>query len=99
MSRRSRDQAKADLNSCLNAGRVVYTRHFREELANDGLTMQDVLTVCRAGAVIDEAEPDIRTGAWKYRIEGLTVERESVAVVFSFRPEDHAVCITVFKRR
>ena len=42
-------------------------------------------------------ERDIKTGDWKYRIEGLTADRRRVAVVFAFRQEK-AVFITVFTR-
>jgi hypothetical protein len=42
-------------------------------------------------------EKDIRTGEWKYRIEGFTAERRPIAVVFSFR-SDATVFITVFER-
>jgi hypothetical protein len=42
-------------------------------------------------------EKDIKTGTWKYRIEGVTADRRQVAVVFTFRLEQ-AVFITVFER-
>ena len=42
-------------------------------------------------------EVDIRSGEWKYRIEGVTIEGVGVAVVFTFR-EGRVVFITVFKR-
>lgn len=90
-----RDSAKRELLARLSGGRVVYTRHFRDELRNDGLTMQDVLTVCRAGAIRRQAEIDLKTGLWKYRIEGSSDGRR-LAVVFTFR-EDGAVFITVFE--
>ena len=92
----SRDRAKAKLNRCLEDGTVVYTQHFRDDLAIDDLTMEDVLAVCRSGAVIMEPEEDIRTGHWKYRMEGTTADLRRVAMVFTFRPE-LAVCITVFE--
>jgi hypothetical protein len=56
-----------------------------------------VLTVCRSGALVMSPEKDIRTGDWKYRIEGSTVERRDVAVVFCLKP-GAAVFITVFER-
>ena len=59
--------------------------------------MQDVLVVCRSGAIVMAPEKDIRTGQWKYRIEGINLERRRVAVVFTFRAES-AVLITVFER-
>ncbi len=76
---------------------MIYTKHFRDELVNDDLTMKDVLAVCKSGAVIMEPEKDIKTGKWKYRIEGITADRRQVAVVFTFR-SDLAVFITVFDR-
>jgi hypothetical protein len=42
-------------------------------------------------------EQDIKTGQWKYRIEGTNADECRVAVVFTFRHEQ-AVFITVFKR-
>lgn len=93
----TKDQAKAALNSCLEDGAVVYTRHFRDELANDDLTMEDVLVVCRSGAIVRVPETDIRTGEWKYRIEGSTAEHRQIAVVFCIRP-GATVFITVFER-
>ncbi len=93
-----KDQAKAKLNACIEDGVVTYSRHFREELANDDLSMQDVLRVCNSGAVTMAPELDIKTGRWKYRIEGLTADRRRVAVVFTFRP-GQAVLITAFERK
>lgn len=93
----SNECAKAQLNECIENGYVIYSRHFKEELVADGLTMQDVQVVCRSGAVASPPEPDIRTGQWKYRIEGLTPERIRVAVIFTFRTE-RGVLITVFRR-
>ncbi len=75
----------------------MYTRHFREELANDDLTMGDVLTVCKSDSVVAAPDKDIKTGQWKYRIEGLTADRRKIAVVFTFRVE-RADFITILKR-
>ena len=75
----------------------MYSRHSREELANDHLTTVDVLAICKSGAIVMSPERDIKTGDWKYRIEGLTADRRNVAVVFTFRPAQ-AVFITVFER-
>jgi Domain of unknown function (DUF4258) len=93
----SKDRAKAKLNLCLEEGVVLYSRHFREELARDDLTRGDVLTVCRSGMIVMAAEKDIKTGDWKYRIEGMTADRRQIAVVFTFQSE-LAVLITVFAR-
>jgi hypothetical protein len=76
---------------------VIYTRHFREELANDDLTMEDVLRVCKSGAIVMSPEKDIKTGHWKYRIEAVTAGGRQIAAVFCLRP-DAGVFITVFER-
>ena len=94
----SKDQAKVQLNLCLNDGFVSYTKHFKEELFNDGLTMEDTLAICRDGLIVRVPEKDIKTGDWKYRIEGCTADRESVAIVFTLKAVLKAVLITVFKR-
>lgn len=59
--------------------------------------MQDVLAICKSGAVVMAPGKDIKTGQWKYRIEGITADRRKVALVFAFRLE-RAVFITVFER-
>jgi hypothetical protein len=94
----SKGQAKAQLNQCIDDGVVHYTRHFREELAKDNLTTEDILSICKSGAIIMAPEKDIKTGDWKYRIEGITVDGDRVALVFVLKPELKAVFITVFKR-
>lgn len=92
------NQAKAQLNLCLDDGFVIYTRHFKQELASDGLTMEDVLAVCHSGVILMAPEKDIKTGDWKYRIEGYTADQEDVALIFTLKPERKAVFITAFKR-
>ncbi|MDP3001104.1 MAG: DUF4258 domain-containing protein [Bryobacterales bacterium] len=86
------------MNLRLDDGLVIYTRHFKQELASDGLTMEDVLAVCRSGVILMAPEKDIKTGDWKYRIEGCTADHENVALVFALKPEREAVFITAFKR-
>lgn len=77
---------------------LFVTLHFREELQNDGLTIVDVEAVCRSGAVVQEPEPDIRTGCWKYHLEAVTADSSRMAVMFTFVERLNAVMITVFRR-
>ena len=72
---------------------MIYSRHFRDELADEDLSMEDVLAACRSGAIVISPEKVIKTGSWKYGIEGSTAERRHIAVVFCLRP-DAAVVIT-----
>ena len=54
------DRAKAQLNRCLDEGTVIYSRHFKDELANDDLTTEDILAVCRSGAIVMAPEKTSR---------------------------------------
>jgi hypothetical protein len=46
--------------------------------------------------IYDPPEPDIKTGEWKYRVEGYEPGDKWVAVVFSFKTPDRAFLITIF---
>jgi hypothetical protein len=84
------------MRRCLGFGEVVPSKHFRDELAGDDLTIEDAWTVLRSGNIYDAPEPDIRTGEWKYRMEGYTPDGQWLAIVFCFRTRGRAFLITVF---
>jgi hypothetical protein len=81
---------------CLEDGFVTYSKHFREELENDRLDDSDALYVLKHGHIYREPEQDIKTGEWKYRIDGRTLENQEIAVVFCFKRADRCFLITVF---
>ena len=95
----SRAEATDLVRNCLSAGRVISGKHFREELANEGLDIFDAYNVLRMGIILHEPEPDIRSGDWKYRIEGTDLEGKPLAVVFCFKDEATGFLITVFSMR
>jgi hypothetical protein len=64
----------------LEEGEVVPTKHFRAELANESVTFEDAWIVLRSGSIYDEPEQDIKTGDWKYRIEGYEPEGKWMAI-------------------
>ena len=49
----SRDDAKVELNKCIEGGRLVFTNHFDQELIADALTVDEVLTACKSGVIVD----------------------------------------------
>ena len=51
---------------------------------------------CVGGRIFDAPEPDIKTGEWKYRIEGHEPGGKWLAIVFSFKTVERAFLITVF---
>ena len=77
-------------------GCVVTTKHFRDELANDNLTFEDAWHVLRSGRIFDEPEEDMKTGDLKYRIEGADSEGKWLVIVFTLKPVDTLILITVF---
>ena len=99
VGRLSRTEAADLVRKCLSAGRVIPGKHFREELANEGLDILDAHHVLRTGSIFQEPEPDIRSGDWKYKMDGTDLEGESLAVVFCFRDAATGFLITVFSIR
>jgi len=60
------------------------------------------LHVLKNGRIYDEPEQDIKTGDWKYRIEGKEVDGRTLKIVFCFKDfggVDTAYLITVFAGR
>lgn len=85
------------LRGCLGSdGAVIPGRHFLDELNNEGLTVPDAWLVLKSGTIYRPPESDIRSGEWKYTIEGFTVDGIWLAIVFSFKHVDKAYLITVF---
>lgn len=89
-------EAKQLLRACLEVGTVKPTWHFRQELQNETILFTDVEFVLRSGAIFDPPEEDLKTGEWKYRIEGSCADRQWIAVVFCFKKVDEVWLITVF---
>jgi hypothetical protein len=89
-------EAENRMRRCLEGGAVIPGKHFRDELASEGLDLQDAWIVLRYGHIYDAPEQDIKTGEWKYRIEGPEPDGKWIVIVFSFKTADKAFLITVF---
>ena len=63
---------------------------------DDGLILPDALRVLKTGNIFHEPECDLKTGDWKYRVEGREVDGKWLAIVFCFRVTDTVFLITVF---
>ena len=96
IERLSRADAESLARHCMTAGRVIFGKHFREELANESLQITDARFVLKHGHIFTEPEPDIKTGEWKYRIDGKTLDQIDLSVVFCFKEIDTCFLITVF---
>jgi Domain of unknown function (DUF4258) len=96
VERLSRHEAVKLLRECLRIGKIIPGKHFRDELAKEGLILPDALRVLKTGNIFQEPECDPKTGDWKYRVEGREVDGKWLAIVFCFRATDTAFLITVF---
>jgi hypothetical protein len=90
-------EAQDLLRFCLGGGGTVKPgKHFRDELRNEGVTVPDAWVVLRNGTVYNPPEQDIKTGEWKYTVEGYEPDGKWLGIVFSFKAVDRAYLITVF---
>ena len=95
------DAVKADialdmLRDCLNGGNVIPGKHFRDELANEAMTIPDAWQVLRSGCISKPPERDLKSGEWKYTVEGYASDGIWLCIVFSFKQVNEAYLITAF---
>jgi hypothetical protein len=96
VKRLTAQEAKNLVRLCLEDGVVTWGPHFRKALADETFAIEDVYDVLQHGTIYDAPEPDIRTGEWKYTVEGHIEDGQWVKVVFCFKAEDKTFLITVF---
>lgn len=85
------------LHFCLEGdGEVIPSRHFRDELVNEKLTFEDAWMVLTRGRIYNPAEPDVKTGEWKYSVEGYESGGKWLVIVFSFKTISRVCLITIF---
>ncbi len=90
-------QAALDLlHHCLEEGIVRPGKHFLEELADEDLDMEDARKVLQGGAIYDAPEHDVKTGDWKYKVEGYESGEKWIVIVFTFHGWNNAFLITIW---
>ena len=75
---------------------MIPGKHFRKELAREGLEITDAKMVLKTGTIYDEPELDSKFGNWKYKIEGHETGGKWLCIVFCFQTLDDVFLITVF---
>jgi hypothetical protein len=58
VERLSRHEAVKLLRECLRIGKIIPGKHFRDELAEEGLILPDALRVLKTGNIFQEPECD-----------------------------------------
>jgi Domain of unknown function (DUF4258) len=83
------------LHYCLSEGEVRLTKHFREELERDHLSVEDIYVVLRDGAIFEPPELDTKTREMKWRVEGREPGRKWIAIVLIFKTIESVFLISV----
>lgn len=90
-------EAQDLLRFCLQGdGEVVPGRHFRDELLAEGLALEDAWVVLKNGLILDPPEHDVKTGEWKYKVEGYETGGKWLVITFSFKTLTRAYLITIW---
>lgn len=89
-------EARDLLRHCLENGRVIPGRHFRDELVKEAVSMVDAWSVLKSGRIYNPPEFHVGSQEWNYRIEGHEPGGKWLAVVFSFKAMDTTFLVTVF---
>lgn len=84
-------EARQLITEILSSGQLMFSRHAREEMANDRMVEQDAINVLRAGSV-DPAE--MERGSWRYRVHTLRF-----CVVVTFDDATKAVVVTAWRKK
>ena len=93
--RLAREEAGTILRHCLEEGEVIPGSHFRQELAAEGLGIEDAYGVLRHGRIYDEPEFAIKHGNWRYKVEGHEPDGQWLCIVFAIEEVDSVFLITV----
>jgi hypothetical protein len=64
-------------------GEFIETKHFSDEMANEGFDRNDLRRLAQGGRIVGRPDWDARHRAWKWRIEGVTVEGRRLVVIFN----------------
>jgi len=94
--RLGRTDAAKLIRHCLRQGRIRITRHFKEQLAAEGLTIGDAYYVLQQGIVLHEPEHDVFFQQWRYRMEGTEPDGKYVSIIFTFEGPEDGVLVTIF---
>jgi hypothetical protein len=88
----------AEMQEAATAGLVYLTEHARDEMAEDGLTFQDVVNCILTGGIVD-CQYDVARGENKYIIYGDCVNEDEMAVVAKLTYNNNVGVITVYRLR
>jgi Domain of unknown function (DUF4258) len=86
----SSPEVRALARTILESGQIRYSKHAKEEMAKDRLSVQDVVNVVRAGVVANAAECE--NGSWRWRFW-----TQKIVVIVAFRSERELRVVTAWR--
>ena len=88
----------AEMRGAARTGFVYLTEHARDEMADDGLTFQDVINCILTGDIVD-CQYDVARDENKYVIYGDCVSEDEMAIVAKLTYNNNVGVITVYRLR
>ena len=85
-SLQTKQEATDLIRFCVKRGAIAYGKH----------SLADAYHLLINGNVFMAPEEDLRTGEWKYRIEGREPDGKKLAIVFCFKENERGFLITIF---
>ncbi len=91
-SKLEKGQARKILSEILNFGPnyLSFTKHAREKMKERNLKSGDILSVLKAGNILNN--PEFENGSWRY-----SVETSKITVVFAFRTPNQIIVVTSWR--
>jgi len=88
----------AEMREAASAGLIYLTEHARDEMADDGLTFQDVINCILTGEIVD-CQYDVGRGENKYVIYGDCLNEDEMAAIAKLTYNNNVGVITVYRLR
>ena len=94
----SRTEALKRIKANLNDGAMYQTHHFKKRLRERDISTLDISYVIRNGRIDDEPDLDITTNQWRYKINGKTIDGDSLSIIVELEIPKVNKLITCMKR-
>lgn len=96
MAEYSKRQALSILKEIINGGGTLFpSKHFKDRMAEREVDMLDVLNAIKAGKILREPEPGIKSGDLVYVVEGKSVDGRQLKIPFIINSDRMATFLTV----
>ena len=92
------EQTLSEMREAAHALRVYLSEHARDEMADEGLTFQDVIHCILTGEIIEQ-QYDAQRNENKYVVYGDCVNEDEMAVVAKLTYNRNVGVITVYRLR